>query len=71
MDMRSHRTTILPQRDYSSRIRHAWPSDWKSESEWRQPSGAAIAGFAALAVVVAAGVYFGPDFIRYLKIRRM
>ena len=35
-------------------------------------SGTAIATFAALGLlVVAAGIYFGPDLVRYVKIKRM
>jgi hypothetical protein len=33
--------------------------------------GLAIFGVAAAAAVVVAGIYYGPDFDRYMKIRRM
>jgi hypothetical protein len=33
--------------------------------------GLAVLGVAAAAAVVVAGVYYLPDFLRYMKIRRM
>lgn len=69
MDLRARRMITRRSR-YPSRIRHAL-RDVRPEHEWKGPSGRTIAGFAALAAVIAAGVYFGPDFVRYMKIRRM
>ena len=71
MDLRTHRKTLSRTSRYPSRIRHALTDVHPEHHHWNGPSGATIAGFAALAVIIAASAYYGPDFVRYLKIRRM
>jgi hypothetical protein len=55
--------------------RHGKAADYfaarKSETCIPLASAAKAAGWTALVLSALAGVYFGPDFVRYLKIRRM
>lgn len=39
--------------------------------EIQTPSPAKVAGITALALAAGLAYYFGPDLVRYLKIRRM
>jgi hypothetical protein len=45
--------------------------DWGGPRYVSRPFGLWFLGLAAVALVVVAGVYFAPDFQRYMKIRRM
>lgn len=49
-----------------TRHREAKAAPWSPATK-----GLAILGVAAAAAVVVAGVYYMPDFMRYVKIRRM
>lgn len=67
MDSQTRPRKIIWRSRYPSRSRNAL-DEFRPEPEWKRFSGIAIAGFAALAVVVAAGVDFGSHFVRYWKI---
>jgi hypothetical protein len=58
---------------YRLRRRHRWaqfaPREWAHEE--RQPTGSFALRAAALALLAGAGYYFGPDLVRYLKLRNM
>lgn len=56
--------------DVARRIEDTW-DEWKPEAEWPELSATAVAARAAVALCIAAGIYFATQRIRHVKIRRI